>query len=94
MCFQDFILEKYHLDVVLYEVGNATLNQKIEIFGVEKMAREVENLKKERLKMEERCREKEETLGDDTVDEKCVLLRREGSSFTRYLKNLQTEHIK
>ncbi|CAG5111182.1 Oidioi.mRNA.OKI2018_I69.chr2.g5514.t1.cds [Oikopleura dioica] len=94
----DFILEKNHLDLVLYEAANAELDRKIELFGKEKMEAEVEALKNAKKEAEERCGKPD--LGSTqskapsvdhrrelTVDDElCQLLRFNGLEFTEYLK--------
>jgi len=77
--FTDFILEKNHLDVVLYKIASNALDEKIKIFGIEKMAREIELLKQERKKFEGFCTQKEEKT-------ECQLLKTQGALLTKYVK--------
>jgi len=82
----DFILEQNHLDVVLYKIASAALDEKINIFGVEKMAIEIELLKKERKKMIESCHEEETKENSE-----CMLLELQGLELTNYIRKIKKQ---
>jgi hypothetical protein len=84
--FKDFILEQNHLDVVLYKIASAALDKKINIFGVEKMAIEIELLKKERKKMIESCHEEETKENSE-----CMLLELQGLELTNYIRKIKKQ---
>jgi len=78
----DFILEQNHLDVVLYKVASDALDEKIRIFGVEKMASEIQLLNKERKQMLQSCEEDRESKENSD----CMLLKLQGAELTNYIK--------